>query len=130
MSLLNTLIPSLGRAVTNGDGESCAARRPHYEIEETEAAYGVTVFLPGVAKDGLEITDEDGELRVTGRRAAKLPEGATALHRESSDAAFELVLAHGGEVDAGRISAELKDGVLQLSLAKAESAKPRKISVN
>jgi HSP20 family molecular chaperone IbpA len=40
------------------------------------------------------------------------------------------VLAHDNTVDSGKIEAELKDGVLHLSLAKAESAKPRKISVN
>jgi len=125
MSLLNTLIPSLSRAGTNGDGVACASRRPH-----SEGAYGLTVFLPGVPKDGLEITDEGGELRITGKRAPKLPEGVTALHRESSDAAFELVLTHDNTVDAGKIGAELKDGILHLSLAKAESAKPRKISVN
>lgn len=129
MSLLNTLIPSLSRAA-NGEGEPFPARRPQYEIEETESAYAVTVFLPGVARDGLEITDEDGQLRVAGKQAARLPEGAAVLHRESSDAAFELVLAHDGTVDAGKVSAELKDGVLCLSLAKAESAKPRKISVS
>ena len=119
MSLLSTLIPSLSRSGANGEGGPAPARRPRYEIEETEAAYGLTVFLPGVAKDGLEITDEDGQLRIAGRRTAKLPEGLTALHVESSDAAFELVLSHDGSVDAGKISAELKDGVLHLTLAKA-----------
>jgi HSP20 family molecular chaperone IbpA len=130
MSLLNTLIPSLSRAAANGNGGPSPARRPFHTIEETEAAYAVTVFLPGVAKDGLEITDEDGELRIAGKPAATVPEGLAALYRESSDAAFELVLGHDGAVDAGKIGAELRDGVLSLTLAKAESAKPRKISVS
>jgi HSP20 family molecular chaperone IbpA len=129
MSLFNTLIPSLSRAGTNG-GEQPPVRRPRFEVEETAEAYVLTVFLPGVAKDGLEITDEGGELRVAGKPATSLPEGLTSLHRESSSAAFELVLAHDNVVDAGKTQAELKDGVLHLSLAKAESAKPRKISVS
>jgi HSP20 family protein len=129
MSLLNTFIPSLSRAATNGNGQS-QARRPRFEVAETEEAYGLTVYLPGVSKDGLEITDEGGELRVTGKRSATLPEGLTALHRESSDAAFELVLAHDDVIDASKIQAELKDGVLQLKLAKSESAKPRRITVS
>ena len=130
MSILNTLIPSLSRAGENRNGDAPQARRPYFEVEESDGAYGLTVFLPGVSKDGLEITDEGGELRITGKGAPGLREGQTALYRESSEASFELVLTHDDSVDAGKIVAELKDGVLQLSLAKAESAKPRKISVS
>jgi len=128
MSLLNTLIPSLGRAETNGGPN--LTRRPRYQVEEANEGYTLTVFLPGVAKDGLEITDENGELRVTGKPSARLPEGVTPLHRESVDATFELVLAHDAIVDAEKTQAELKDGVLRLTLAKAEAAKPRKITVS
>jgi HSP20 family protein len=128
MSLFNSLIhPSNGGCAV---AEQHQARRPRFEVEETDTAYGLTVFLPGVAKDGLEITDENGELRITGKRSPGLPEGSSILYRETSDTSFELVLAHDNTVDSGKIGAELKDGVLQLSLAKAESAKPRKISVN
>jgi len=130
MSLLNTLIPSRRGAMTKDDGEAHPVSRPLFEIDETDAGYGVTVYLPGVAKDGLEITDEGDELRITGRRASKMPGGLTALHRESSDADYELVLTHDSTVDTGKIGAELKDGILRLALAKAESAKPRKISVS
>jgi len=128
MSMFNTLIPSFHRAAANGDPYPVC--RPQFEVDETEGAYGVTVYLPGVSKEGLEITDEDGELRITGKRATKLPEGLAALHRESSDAAFELLLTHDSAVDTAKIEAELKDGVLRLALAKAESAKPRKIAIN
>jgi HSP20 family protein len=130
MSLLNTLIPTRCGAVSKDDGEARPASRPFFEVDETDTAYGVTVYLPGVSKDGLEITDEGGELRIAGKRAAKLPEGLTALHRESSDAAYELLLTHDNTVDTGKIEAELKDGVLRLALTKAESAKPRKITIS
>lgn len=127
MSLLNALIhPSHGAP---SEGDAHPVLRPRYEVEETDAAYGITVFLPGVSKPGLEITDEEGELRIAGKRAAWLPAGVVALHRESSDAAYELVLAHDNTVDTGRIVAELTDGILKLSLPKAESAKPRKIAI-
>jgi HSP20 family molecular chaperone IbpA len=128
MSLLNTLIPSLGRAEANGG--AALTRRPRYQVEEASEGYTLTVFLPGVAKDGLEITDEGGELRITGKPLAKLPEAVTALHRESVDATYELVLAHEGTVEPEKTQAELKDGVLRLTLAKAEAAKPRKITVS
>jgi HSP20 family molecular chaperone IbpA len=128
MSLFNSLIhPANGGCAS---GQQHQARRPRFDVEETDAAYGLTVFLPGVAKEGIEITDEGGELRVTGKRAPGLPEGSSVIYRETSDTSFELVLAHDSTVDGGNIQAELKDGVLRVSLAKAESAKPRKISVN
>ena len=128
MSLFQSLIhPSSGSCA---EGGQCQARKPRFDVEETDSAFGLTVFLPGVPKDGIEITDEDGELRITGKRTPGLPEGSTALYRETSDTAFELVLTHDSTVDSGKIAAEMKDGVLRLSLAKAESAKPRKISVN
>lgn len=127
MSLFNSLIHA--SSGTPADGEQHPVLRPVYDVEETDAAYGLTVYLPGVAKTGLEITDEEGELRIAGKRATAAPAGAVALHRESSDAPFELVLSHDNSVDTGKIVAELNDGVLKLSLPKAESAKPRKIAL-
>jgi HSP20 family molecular chaperone IbpA len=135
MSLLNTLIPSLSRtpATATSDstrGEFGRALKPAYEIKETPEAFGLTVFLPGVSKDGLEITAEEGQVRILGRRAWKQPEGWTSLYRESVDAPFELVLNHENAIDVDKVAAELRDGVLRVSLPKHEALKPRKIAVN
>jgi len=126
MSFLNTFIPSIVRS----NGVEAATRRPRFEVKEADGAYNLVVHLPGVAKSALEITDENGALRISGKRTSTLPEGLVAFHRETSDAPYELVLTHDNKVDAGRIEAELKDGVLRLTLAKSESAKPRKIAVS
>jgi len=134
MSLLNTLIPSLTRTPDVRDQNRPAdlnyTVKPVYEIKETPEAFGLTVFLPGVTKDGLEITAEEGQFRIVGRRAWKQPEGWTALHRESANAPFELVLSHDNAIDADKVAAELRDGVLRASLPKHEALKPRKIAVN
>lgn len=132
MSFFNSLIPSLSRTPgTPAEGAAATPTvRPAYEIKETPEAWGLTVSLPGVTKDGLEITAEEGQVRVFGRRAWKQPEGWTALYRETADEAFELVLTHEGSVDADKIAAELRDGVLRVSLPKHEAIKPRKIAVN
>jgi HSP20 family molecular chaperone IbpA len=134
MSLFNTLIPSFTRtpatrATDTGNGLG-ATVKPAYEVKETEDAFGVTVFLPGVAKDGLELTAGDGEVRIVGRRAWQQPAGWTSLYRESATAPFELVLTHDNAVATDKIAAELDDGVLRVSLPKAEAIKPRKIAVN
>jgi HSP20 family protein len=133
MSLLNTLTSSLSRSPASRDetrpADLARTVKPLYEIKETPEAFGATVHLPGVAKDGLEITAEEGQIRIVGRRAWKQPEGWTALHRESVDAPFELVLAHDNAIDTEKIAAELRNGVLRISLPKHEAIKPRKIAV-
>jgi HSP20 family protein len=135
MSLLNSLIPAFARP--NADLTTDAARdnaavpgvRPVYDITESADAYGLTVQLPGVAKAGLSVTDEDGVLTIRGERAWKQPAGWTSLYRETSDRAFELSLRHDQAIDVEKIHAELVDGVLRASLPKAEARKPRKITV-
>ena len=134
MSLFQSLIPNLGRTPAQREATTAASAvptvKPVYEIKETADAFGLTVYLPGVTKDGLEITAEDGQFRIAGRRAWQQPETWTALYRESADAAYELVLTHDNAIDAGKIAAELRDGVLRVSLPKHEALKPRKIAVS
>jgi HSP20 family molecular chaperone IbpA len=136
MSLFNNPTPSLPPrepATACADRPACAAPvvkvKPAYDVQETPEAYRLTVHLPGVAKDGLELTAEDGEIRLTGRRGWTQPAGWTALHRETPDAAYELVLTHDNAIDADKIVAELHDGVLHVTLPKHEAVKPRKITV-
>ncbi len=130
MALLNSLIPSLGRAPTRPDQTNpTPSVRPLYEVKETDEAWGLTAHLPGVAKDGLSITDEDGVLTIHAARSWKQPTGWTVLYRESTDLPYELTLRHDGSIDADKARAELKDGVLRLSLPKAEARKPRKIAI-
>jgi len=133
MSLLNSLIPSSNRTLAQSDRSKAdlgPTVKPLYEIKETDEAYGITVFLPGVTKESLELTAEAGEFRIVGRRAWRQPEGWTALYRESVDVPYELSLAHDNALDAYKIAAELRDGVLRVSLPKAEAFKPRKITVS
>lgn len=132
MSLLTSIIPALNRAPARAEeGKAAApALKPLYEIKETAEAYGLRVQLPGVAKDGLSITAEEDTLAIRGERGWKRPAGWTSLYRESSDLAYELVLEHDNSVDVDKIHAELRDGVLRVSLPKTEARKPRKVAVS
>jgi HSP20 family protein len=135
-TFFNQIVPRLARTLNR---ESTAANgatedteftiKPAYEVKETAEAWGLTVHLPGVAKDGLEVTAEDTVITIRGRRTWRQPEGWTALYRESVDAPYLLTLEHDNSVNADGIRAELKDGVLRVSLPKAEAAKPRKIAI-
>jgi HSP20 family molecular chaperone IbpA len=106
-----------------------ATLRPSHQLTESEDAFALTIQLPGVARDGLDVTVEEDVLRVVGRRAWTPPAGWSALHRETSDAPFSLAVALGQAVAADRIAAELRDGVLCLSLPKAEAVRPRRITI-
>jgi len=128
MSRLQNLVPSFARRSAASD--ATATVRPWYEIKETPEAWGLTVYLPGVGKDGLEITAEEGVITVRGRRQWKAPAGWTSLYRESPEAAYELAFTHDNTIDVEKIHAELVDGVLRASLPKAEALKPRKIAVS
>ncbi len=134
MSIFNQLVPrlsrSLGRNPADGEAATEFTLKPAYQLAETPEAWTLTAQLPGVAKEGLEVTAEEGHVTVRGRRNWQKPEGWTALYRESYDAPYELTLEHDNTVDVERIQAELKDGVLRVSLPKAEALKPRKIAVN
>jgi HSP20 family protein len=133
MTFLTTLLPALNRSEASrpqpaGD-DLGAILRPVHDITETPEAYGLTVELPGVAKAGLELTADDTQVRIVGRRTWTPPAGWSALHRETADASFELVLAHDHAIEVDRIAAELRDGILRVSLPKTEALKPRRITV-
>jgi HSP20 family molecular chaperone IbpA len=126
---MRNLVESFSRKGTAAESTEPTVR-PVYELKETPEAWGLTAYLPGVAKEGLELTAEEGLITIRGRRQWKVPAGWTALYRESAEAPFELSLTHDNTIDVERIHAELKDGVLRVSLPKAEAIKPRKIAVS
>jgi len=134
MSLIQNLIPSFARTPAQTAATAASALeptvKPTHEIKETADAYAVTVLLPGVTKDALEITADDSQVRILGRRGWERPEAWTALYRESADAVYELVLTHDNAIDADKVAAELRDGVLTVTLPKHEAIKPRKIAVS
>jgi len=131
MSLLNTLIPARARGLARRDnGQEKPTIKPQYELVENPEGFALTVYLPGVAKDGLEFTSENNLLRVSGRRAWSQPESWSTVYSELPEAAFELNLEHDHAIEIDKIHAELRDGVLRVSLPKAEILKPRKIAIS
>jgi HSP20 family protein len=102
--------------------------RPYYESEEKAEAYEVRIHMPGVKKEGVSISLHGDELSVGGARSAT-PESWRAISRESPSADYALTLGLNVEIDGEKIAAKVEDGVLTLTLPKAEKAKPRQISI-
>jgi HSP20 family protein len=84
--------------------------------------------MPGVSKEGLEISIEDNELTILGRRSATPVEG-TLIHRESRPNSYRRSFEIDPSIDNGKITARISQGVVALTLPKAEAVKPRKIAV-
>ena len=89
----------------------------------------VEAELPGVSKSGLSLEVKDGELTLIGKRTNVKHEGQY-LMRERAFADFRRVFTLSKAIDPSRIDAQMKDGLLTVTLQKAEHIKPRKINVN
>ena len=86
--------------------------------------------LPGVKSEDLEISVVGSELTIKGRRPESNEEGTAFHRRERGVGEFARVVRLPVEVNAEKVQASLQNGVLRLTLPKAEAAKPRKIQVN
>jgi len=101
---------------------------PEVNIFETKDAYVLEAEMPGVSKDGLEITLEGSVLTLVGHRSDQTPTGE-AVYRESRPVDYRRVFELDPAIDADKINARVDQGVLTLTLPKAERVKPRKLAV-
>jgi len=102
---------------------------PTADIYETQDALTVTLEIPGVEKDKVEVSVEDGVLKVEGRLDFSKYQGLQPLYTEYNVGNYSRSFRLSSKIDQSSISAELKDGVLSLVLPKVQEAKPRTIEV-
>jgi HSP20 family protein len=102
---------------------------PPVDVESTEEGYVLRAEMPGVDKAGLEITVENGELTILGhRREVQFP--GEPVYREIRHNDYRRVYELDPAIDTARVSARIDQGLLTLTLPKAERVKPRRISVD
>ena len=101
---------------------------PEVNIFETPEGYLLEGEMPGVTRDGLEITLEGNTLTIVGHRN-EADFGANPVYRESKAGSFRRVFELDPTIDTSKINAKMEQGVLKLHLPKAEKVKPRKIQV-
>ncbi len=100
---------------------------PAVSIYEDADGYTIEAEMPGVPKDGVHITVENGELTFTGAKSPR-PEG-NCLYGEAPRADYRRAFDLDPSVDTEHITARMDQGVLILRLPKAQDKKPRRISV-
>ena len=115
--------------------EAAARRAPRVEystppvnLRHDADGFTLAVEMPGVAKNGVEITFDDGKLTLVGHRAERVAPGAR-LHGESGSRDYRRVFDLDPSIDPARITASIEQGLLTVHLPKMEAAKPRKIAV-
>jgi HSP20 family protein len=102
---------------------------PTTDIYEAPESLTVLVEMPGVEKKNVEISVEDGVLNVRGRLDLTKYQGLTPLYTEYNVGHYSRSFRLSSKIDQNKIGAEMKDGVLSLTLPKIEEAKPRTIRV-
>ena len=98
-------------------------------VIEAGDGYTLEVEMPGVNKDGLDISVENNELTIVGRRSLPGVEG-TLIHHEARPEDFRRTFELDPSIDANKISARVEQGLVTLTLLKAEHVKRRKITVS
>jgi HSP20 family protein len=98
-------------------------------VTEIADGYTLEIEMPGVKKEGLDISVENNELTIIGRRSLPAVEG-TLVHRESRPENFRRVFEIDPSIDGDKISAKIDQGLVTLTLPKAEHVKPRKVTVS
>src|SRR5881296_1059199 len=123
---MNTLVRE------NRDGNRTQTEQfavPSASVIEAADGYTLEIEMPGVNKDGLEVSVENNELTIVGRRSLPTVEG-TLIHHESRPENYRRTFEIDPSIDADKISAKIHQGLVTLTLPKEEHVKPRKIAVS
>lgn len=131
--MTNRLNRLFGRATATADGNEMMVRAdwtPSVDISETDEEFQIKAELPGVKKEDVKVTLENGILTLQGERQQEREDKDLKFHRiERSYGQFVRSFTLPDLVDDAKVKAEYKDGVLNLRLPKSEKAKPKAIEV-
>jgi HSP20 family protein len=126
LSSLLDLGPVRGSGSSNQESEWS----PLVDVIETADDFQISAELPGVNKDDLSVTLEDGYLHISGKRTAPaIGENAQLLYAERAYGPFSRAIELPDAADTAHIEASFKEGVLSVRVPKSEKAKPREIAV-
>jgi HSP20 family protein len=104
---------------------------PAFDVYEEKDNFVIKAELPGMKKEDINVSLHDGDLIISGERKGETKSEGTEIYRaERYFGKFQRTVSLPTAVAAGQVKAEYKDGVLTVTLPKAEEAKPKQIEVN
>ena len=117
-------------SVLGGEGLQSVAWSPVVDIEESAEAYTIRAELPGLSKEKVKVTVENGVLTLSGERDLERRMETKTFHRvERSHGTFTRSFTLPEDVDSESVAANFKDGLLEIQIAKREEALPKSIKV-
>ena len=117
-------------SVLGGEGLQSVAWSPVVDIEESAEAYTIRAELPGLSKEKVKVTVENGVLTLSGERDLERRVETKTFHRvERSHGSFSRSFTLPKDVDSASVGANFKDGLLEIQVAKREEALPKSIEV-
>ena len=115
----------LGRA-----GQLFTGWSPALDLYESGDHLTAVLELPGMRKEDIDISLHDGTLTISGERKRESTNGEKAQRTERYVGTFRRSIALPTRVDAGKVTATYENGILKVTLPKAEEAKPKQIKVS
>lgn len=127
---LNRVFSDAPSRRTNDDGLFFADWAPPVDIQETDKEYLIKAELPEVKKENVKVEMLDGVLTIEGERSQEKEEKGKKFHKvERAYGTFVRRFALPTEVEATKVQAEFKDGMLNVHLPKSAGAKPKTVEV-
>jgi HSP20 family protein len=119
------------RRFFDDDGQSAPTLwAPQLNLSEAEDHYEVSIDLPGMKVEDINIEVRQGDLWITGQRKSELQQEGRTWHRmERYEGEFRRVVRLGDDVAPEKVSADYADGVLRINVPKSETALTRRIEV-
>ena len=105
---------------------------PAINIGRTATSVEIYAFAPGLDASKIDVTLDRGVLRISGERASGIPTGDAKVQvytRERGTGSFTRAISLPDDVDPGQVDASYRDGVLRVTVARRESAQPKRITV-
>ena len=121
----------LGRVYENSLPSLHAGVFPAVNLTEDQTGYYIRAELPGISSEDLDIQATGNNLSISGERKIPEEKGDVRYHRREREAGkFSRAISLPGEIDPEGVKASLANGILNISVPKAEKEKPRQITVN
>jgi len=126
---MDRLFGDFDRSFNYGSGLAFKTSVPRTNLYEEGDNFEIRAEVPGIAKDDLNIKIQGNYLEISGSRTADTPEGYKVHRAERGASTFSRSFTLPDDVDADKVEATLRDGILYLTLPKSEASKPKQITI-